>query len=166
MTRPTSLIKPSSIAALSQKSFTTAAGPRNGAAGNFAKSLGPGTRRPQQPPSRAPTSLGFNQSTNVRPRANTRPKTAMGTREVEDESVQPNQPNGMKDPLSLSLPPTQLPTTTSSQAIISHPREASTDVSELSKCLSGISLNNKPDDDSAGGQVVSKQGEGPLSRSS
>ncbi|AEO63194.1 uncharacterized protein THITE_2108103 [Thermothielavioides terrestris NRRL 8126] len=89
--RPATSIKGSSIAALSSNNPSATAS-RHGPAGSFSKSMGPGSRAP--PATRAPTSMGFAQSTSGRPRGltRTRPATAMGSREVEEEPRQSGQP--------------------------------------------------------------------------
>ncbi|KAL2169567.1 hypothetical protein VTG60DRAFT_5879 [Thermothelomyces hinnuleus] len=85
-------VKGASIASLSANSSTATS--RYAQTSNFAKSVGPGARPPVT--ARAPTSMGFAQSTTTRPRGLIRPRpaTAMANRELEDEPLQTNQKKG------------------------------------------------------------------------
>ncbi|KAL2175153.1 P-loop containing nucleoside triphosphate hydrolase protein [Thermothelomyces heterothallicus CBS 202.75] len=85
-------VKGASIASLSANSSTATS--RYAQTSNFAKSVGPGARPPVM--ARAPTSMGFAQSTTTRPRGLTRPRpaTAMANRELEDEPLQTDQKKG------------------------------------------------------------------------
>ncbi|AEO56719.1 hypothetical protein MYCTH_2301930 [Thermothelomyces thermophilus ATCC 42464] len=90
--RASTNVKGASIASLSANSSTATS--RYAQTSNFAKSVGPGARPPVT--GRAPTSMGFAQSTTTRPRGLTRPRpaTAMANRELEDEPLQTNQNKG------------------------------------------------------------------------
>lgn len=161
-------LKGASIAALSSSALPAATS-RHVPASNFAKSVGPGARPP--PTSRAPTSMGFNQSTNVRPRGvtRTRPATSMANREMEDEGPQPNQQKGMEIPDSFQLqrqrkPKAQKPP--SQQLAPLHAREASREVSGLRGRFETLSMNDQPLDSSSGGQAVSLSDQQSLSRPS
>ena len=166
LARPTNGVKGSSIAALSKPPVTAS---RHAPTNSFAKSVGPGARPP--PTGRAPTSMGFAQSTNGRPRGltRTRPATSMGNREREEEAVPANQQKGMKGfPSSqqhhLTLQPNKPPKPVRPQAAASHTRKESKDMSGLDKRLENLSLHDKSD--SSGGQVVSEQsGQSPSSSS-
>ncbi|KAL2152340.1 hypothetical protein VTH82DRAFT_5524 [Thermothelomyces myriococcoides] len=83
LTRAATSVKGVSIASLSAGS--SAATSRYAQTNNFAKSVGPGAHPPVT--ARAPTSMGFAQSTTTRPRGLTRPRpaTAMANRELEEE---------------------------------------------------------------------------------
>ncbi|KXX81490.1 Kinesin-like protein klpA [Madurella mycetomatis] len=91
--RPASGIKGTSIAALSS-GIPPPTASRHAPTSSFAKSVGPGGRA--APSVRAPTSMGFTQSTNGRPRGPSRPRpaTAIGNREKEDEAGPTKQQKG------------------------------------------------------------------------
>lgn len=164
--RPAMGVKGASIAALS-----AATASRHAPTNSFAKSVGPGARPPKA--TRPPTSMGFAQSTTTRPRGYTgtrpRPATAMANREAEVEPGQPNQKKGMNTfPSSLQhrLRYQKSRNATRQQPVAPHTRQASRDISGLSRRFETLSLDDRPNGKSNGGQVVSKQHTQPPSRSS
>lgn len=162
--RPAMGVKGSSIAALSSSNLVAPTPSRHAGASSFAKSVGPGARPP--PTARAPTSMGFAQSTNVRPRGltRTRPATSMAHRETDDEAGQRNQPKGMKIPPYSQLP--RLRNAGSQQQAVSQTRQPSRDISGLSRRLQKLSLHDQPHDNSSGAQAVPNPSKQPLSRTS
>ncbi|KAK4044899.1 P-loop containing nucleoside triphosphate hydrolase protein [Parachaetomium inaequale] len=162
LSRATS-VKGASIASLSTNPSATAS--RYAHTNNFAKSVGPAARPPVT--GRAPTSMGFAQSTTTRPRGltRTRPATAMANREMEDEPGQANQKKGMKisDPFQQHLQSLRSRRAARQQPAASQPRHPSRDISGLSRRFGNLSLDDGPDKKSGGGQVVSSQYKQPLS---
>ncbi|KAL2191658.1 kinesin-domain-containing protein [Thermothelomyces heterothallicus CBS 203.75] len=159
-------VKGASIASLSANSSTATS--RYAQTSNFAKSVGPGARPPVM--ARAPTSMGFAQSTTTRPRGLTRPRpaTAMANRELEDEPLQTDQKKGMTFTsfFQYRLPHQRQQNAALQQVVASHGRRPSRDISGLNRHFKDLSLDDHQDGSLNGGQVAFKSHRQPLYRPS
>lgn len=92
----------------------------------------------------------------------------MTNRELEDEPEPANQKKGMQIPVfsNLRLRDSMLRRTISQQSALSQTQEQRRDISLLGRQLKDLSLNDKPNENSKGGQVVSNQYKQPPSRPS
>ncbi|KAK3903408.1 P-loop containing nucleoside triphosphate hydrolase protein [Staphylotrichum tortipilum] len=164
-------VKGASIMALSSNHPAAATTSRYAPASNFSKTVGPGARPPQPP--RAPTSMGFTQSTTTRPRGHTRarPATAMANRDVEDDVRSPDRQSkgtafsqvtqrfGLRNPTLRANAP--------QQQAAAQARPASREISGLSRRFETLSLEDPPNKSPNGCQAASKLLQDlPLSRPS
>ncbi len=167
-TRAAMGVKASSIMALSSNNPAATAKSRYAPASNFSKTVGPGARPPQPP--RAPTSMGFTQSTTTRPRGHTRarPATAMANREVDEEVRSPSQ-KSTAFPQVMHRPGLRNPTpraSASQRQAAAQARPPSRQVSGLSRQFENLSLEDLPKKPPSGDQAASQHQDQPLSRPS
>ncbi len=155
-------IKGSSIASLASTNIPLPGPSRQIPASSFAKSVGPASRTAG--PTRAPTSMGFTQSTSTRPRGlpHTRPATAMANRKTDPEAGQLSQQKGMEIvPFFQEHPPrkskSRIPVPQRTQPAL-QPRQGNRDISGLSRQFQAMSLDDQPShhDGFSGSQAVSK----------
>lgn len=161
-------VKGASIMTLSSSNHPATTKSRYAPASNFSKTVGPGARPPQPP--RAPTSMGFTQSTTTRPRGHTRarPATAMANREVDEEVRSPSQ-KGMGFPQAIprfQLRNPKLRANAPQQQAAAQARPASRQMSGLSRRFETLSLEGQPKKSPSGDQAASKHQDQPLSRPS
>jgi len=148
-------IKGQSIANLNANTHATA--PSRPIHTKFSKSVGGGMRAAPQPP-RAPTSMGFSRSTSTRSRANTRtsrPQTAVGYHDAEEEVIEISQHKGTSLLASFSQqpPPSLLPRRKGNAPSLCIQERRS--ISGLSKQFANLSFHSHFEDQAVSGQARS-----------
>lgn len=161
---PDQLKPPTALNGLARNGTVTANSTRQAATSNFSQSLGPGSRPPVTTASRAPSAMGFNQSTHARqkPLARARPATAMGDRDGNGGQTQQQQQNGTTKQISFQ---SSKGTTrnrgvrgpaASLGSLASHVQQEHPDVSVLELDFKNLSIRDQKDNNPKEAQVNSK----------